>query len=121
MGKQHRNCPNCGAPYEIERCRCPYCGTAYFDMSIIDFDNKEPFFLKIKSNGYLITQLVFPETGNISTEMNEVRVTTGHSNAVLYSFEESRSATTDISLKALAFKSALSGGDEVLMLAEKAE
>lgn len=32
------NCPNCGAPFEIETHKCPYCGTSYFDMGCIDFE-----------------------------------------------------------------------------------
>lgn len=42
------NCPNCGAPYEAELNKCPYCGTNYFDLSFIDFDATEPFYIKIK-------------------------------------------------------------------------
>lgn len=61
--KTQRNCPNCGAPYDINECKCPYCGTAYFDMSMIDFDSHEPFYLRIKTNGNLITQLVRPSGG----------------------------------------------------------
>lgn len=40
-----RNCPNCGAPIEIERCKCAYCGTSYYDFSCIPL--REPFFLKL--------------------------------------------------------------------------
>lgn len=42
------NCPNCGAPYDLELTKCPYCGTNYFDLSFIDFDVTEPFYIKIK-------------------------------------------------------------------------
>ena len=45
-----RNCPNCGAVYEIGKNKCPYCGTSYYDMSAIDFTNGEPFYLKIRTN-----------------------------------------------------------------------
>jgi hypothetical protein len=58
----HKNCPNCAAPYDPAENRCPYCGTAYFDLTTIDFDGREPFYLKIRTCGYLITQLVVPET-----------------------------------------------------------
>lgn len=44
-----RNCPNCGAPYNVELNKCPYCGTSYFDMSAIDMETHEPFFLKIRT------------------------------------------------------------------------
>lgn len=35
---KNRNCPNCGAPYEINKYKCPYCGTLYLDLSMINFD-----------------------------------------------------------------------------------
>lgn len=60
----NKNCPNCGAPYDMEHNKCPYCGTYYFDMSCIDFTSDEPIYLKIKvPNGkqeLYITQLVIP-------------------------------------------------------------
>lgn len=56
-----KNCPNCGAVYEPEKNKCPYCGTSYYDMSALNF---EPFYLKIKTNmdgkPAYITQLVKP-------------------------------------------------------------
>lgn len=42
------NCPNCGAPYDVELSKCPYCGTNYFDLSFINFDATEPFYIKVK-------------------------------------------------------------------------
>lgn len=45
---KNRNCPNCGAPLELVEYKCPYCGTLYLDLTMIDFDNKTPFFLTIK-------------------------------------------------------------------------
>ena len=45
---QGRNCPNCGAPLEADICKCPYCGTSYFDISAINIDDGEPFYLKLK-------------------------------------------------------------------------
>jgi len=69
---EHRNCPNCAAPYEIGKDRCPYCGTAYFDMSTVDMDTHEPFYLSIKVNGMLITQLVQPVTCSVSIERDDV-------------------------------------------------
>ena len=69
---EHRNCPNCGAPYEIGGNRCAYCGTAYFDMSIIDMDAHEPFYLSIRTNGMLVTQLVRPVTCSVSVDRDDV-------------------------------------------------
>lgn len=58
---KQRNCPNCGAPYEIELNTCPYCGTSYFDMSAIDIGERRPFYLKIKMNGMVFTSKVVAE------------------------------------------------------------
>lgn len=63
------NCPNCGAVINPEQHKCSYCGTSYFDMSAINFENGEPFYLKIKTkwNGQdvFITQLVKPSLNTI--------------------------------------------------------
>ena len=57
-----RNCPNCGAPYDIDKNKCPYCSTSYYDLSSLNLTQREPFYLKIKTemNGQpcYITQLV---------------------------------------------------------------
>lgn len=67
-----RNCINCGAPFNIELNKCPYCGTSYFDMSCLDLDSEKPFALKIKTkiNGKncFITQMVRP-LNNLSIEV----------------------------------------------------
>lgn len=64
-----RNCPNCGAPYDVELNTCPFCKTSYFDMSCIDFDERKPIFLKIRVNAFgrkaCITQRVIPVLENI--------------------------------------------------------
>ena len=66
---KNHNCPNCGAPYDINEYKCPYCGTLYLDLSMIDFDNQIPLFLSIKQHGTIITQKVLPQT--VTLEMNE--------------------------------------------------
>lgn len=35
MSEHRTNCPNCGAPIEPDLCKCPYCGTAYADLSVL--------------------------------------------------------------------------------------
>lgn len=42
-----KNCPNCGAPIDSEKCE--YCGTVFIDFACMDTD--KPFFMKIKCNG----------------------------------------------------------------------
>lgn len=65
-----RNCPNCGAPYDVGLNKCPYCGTSYFDMSAINIDEREPFYLKLKINGMAITQKVIVNP-NVTIEIKE--------------------------------------------------
>lgn len=40
-----RNCNNCGATIELDKIKCPYCGTAYYDLSCMPLHI--PFYLKI--------------------------------------------------------------------------
>lgn len=56
-----RNCPNCGAPYNVELSTCPYCGTSYFDMSAIDINDCKPFYLKLKIGDTVFTSKVIAE------------------------------------------------------------
>ena len=94
------NCPNCGAVINPEQHKCSYCGTSYFDMSTIDFENGKPFYLKIKTkwNGHdvFITQLVKPS-------LNTINLTTtsdycyGGKVEQLLSFKNENCLTTEIS------------------------
>ena len=102
---KQRNCPNCGAPYDIDKNKCPYCGTSYYDLSALDFTKREPFYLKIKAemNGRpcYITQLVRPSANfsmTCSSETVEAYDTLGRSVAI---FNTSYSLTTDISFEAV--------------------
>jgi len=117
---KHRNCPNCAAPYDIELSRCPYCGTAYFDLSVIDIDAHEPFFLKMKANGLLITQLVVPMAASIENRMDQCYVEDSIGNRLAV-FTRSVDMTTNLELQARPFKSELAGGKEALYLAETNE
>ena len=100
-----RNCPNCGAPYDVKLNKCPYCGTSYYDLSALDIDAQEPFYLKIKSviNGKpcYITQLVRPmrdmsmELGMESTDIM------GYGGSRLCSFVNSQTLTTNLRFQAI--------------------
>lgn len=57
MGK---NCPNCGAPFQLESDKCPYCGTLYYDLSAIDFESQKPIFLRFRVNGMEVVQKCIP-------------------------------------------------------------
>lgn len=63
-----KNCPNCAAPYDVKLNTCPYCGTSYFDLSAIDFEERKPIYLKIKTEQGIITQRCIPVFGGISME-----------------------------------------------------
>ena len=76
-----KNCPNCGAVYEPEKNKCPYCGTSYFDMTAINIPAREPFYLKVKAEmggtPIYITQKVIADinhsTPHIILEQEEIR------------------------------------------------
>ena len=59
---KQKNCPNCGAPYDLWRVCCPYCNTPYLDLTFFDLDSADPIFLRFKAklNGtsVVITQKV---------------------------------------------------------------
>ena len=59
---KQKNCPNCGAPYDLWRVCCPYCNTPYLDLTFFDLDSKDPIFLRFKANlngtSVVITQKV---------------------------------------------------------------
>ena len=97
----NRNCPNCAAPYEASLNKCPYCGTSYYDLSALDLDAREPFYLKIKTNvnGKIvyITQLVRPEgNGSINVESNTV-CCYGKKGERLHSFQRDSTIITSLS------------------------
>lgn len=97
---ENRNCPNCGAPYDVKLSKCPYCGTSYFDLSCLQIGDK-PFYLKIKDpvRGIVFTQKCYLENVDVSIESHNA-----HFNSPLGSFAmcTGRDLTTNLSLKAIA-------------------
>lgn len=95
-----RNCPNCGAVYERDKNKCPYCGTSYYDMSGLDFEIGTPFYLKIKTklNGQTayITQLVKPKLETIELSTETVDCYAGYGSSKLLSFISNRELTTSV-------------------------
>lgn len=65
MGKT-KNCPNCGAPYEYDKVVCPYCKTAYYDMSFLNLDGHEKFYLKLKTKDGLAVVPVVMENARLT-------------------------------------------------------
>lgn len=98
----NKNCPNCGAPYDIDLNKCPYCGTSYFDMSAIDFENREPFYLKIKINNMIVTQLMRPN--DIVIEHENTYITGGHNDATIAVYNTGSQIITNISFEAIPDK-----------------
>ena len=94
-----RNCPNCGAPFDTEKSKCAYCGTSYFDMAAIDIDEHEPFYLKFKIKGQVITALVIAEP-NVSIDMNCDDVYARYGNHYLL-FPGDLSATVDLRFRSV--------------------
>lgn len=72
---ENRNCPNCGAPYDVGLSKCPYCGTSYFDLSYLQIGN-EPFYLKIKdpARGIVFTQKCYLKNVDVSIETRNTYV-----------------------------------------------
>lgn len=65
------NCPNCGASKDVEEIRCPFCGTAYLDMTAIDLYSHEPIWLKFIGPDKSVYQFkVCPTVANITMEPN---------------------------------------------------
>lgn len=101
----NRNCPNCGAPYDVGLNKCPYCGTSYYDLSALDLTAREPFYLKIKTelNGQpcYITQLVrFKPDMSIEISSNTVDAYDLLGNRIC-SYTKSHTMTTSISFEAV--------------------
>lgn len=96
---KNRNCPNCGAPYDINVSTCPYCGTSYFDMSAIDMSDEKPFYLKIRIGNFTITQLVTADMASFTHETDRIDINSGVGK--IASITTSQSFQTDIKFTAL--------------------
>ena len=99
-----KNCLNCGAPYDINENKCPYCGTSYYDLSALDLSNNEPCYLKIKINhdgkNIFITQLVKPSFGEmkIITDYQDCYTKNG---IPIMRLEKNTNLTTTITITAI--------------------
>ena len=105
----NKNCPNCGALYDIQLILFFYCVTSYFDLSALDLTNKEPFYLKIRMNvdehDCYITQLVRPNCETeIVSEQNEIYAYGGRGGTKLISFQKEPTLKTNLSFEAIPDK-----------------
>lgn len=98
--KKHTNCPNCGAPLEIDKVKCSYCGTIYYDLSAIDFNSNEPIFLTIKKDNMLLTQKVLPQTVSLIASSDETYITDQKGNRII-SYTNHMNVETNITFVAV--------------------
>ena len=83
-----KNCPNCAAPYDVGLNKCPYCGTSYFDMSCIDINSLEPFYLKLKMGDMTVTSKVVAtpdSTMEVSADYTDFELWDGSVHSVMTS------------------------------------
>ena len=62
------NCINCGAAKEVADLQCPFCGTKYADLSMIDFMSEEPIYVQLRSNGKTFTAKAYITSREMSFE-----------------------------------------------------
>ena len=74
VNMENLNCLNCGAPIEPFNHKCKYCGTSYFDLTSMDINENKPFYLKIKIDNKIITQLVRASFKSVTLEQNSIYV-----------------------------------------------
>lgn len=98
---EDRNCPNCGAPYDVGLSKCPYCGTSYFDLSCLQIGDK-PFYLKIKdpARGIVFTQKCYLKNVDVSIESHDTYVDSPLG-CKSFAMCTSRDLTTNLSLEAI--------------------
>ena len=97
-----RNCPNCAAPLQVEQIKCPYCGTSYIDMSCIDLESHEPFYLKINMHGYQMIAMVRPEVANMTISAGTQYAYGGRGTEKLISFQMEPEVNIDISFSGIS-------------------
>ena len=93
------NCLNCGAPIEPFNHRCKYCGTSYFDLTSMDINGDKPFYLKIKIDNKIITQLVRASSKSFTLEQNNTYL--GINNNMPYQYLNSQSLFINIEFQAV--------------------
>ena len=98
-----RNCPNCGAPYDMNLTKCPYCGTSYFDLTAIDLMDNEPIYLKVRDGNLVLTELARPHCTGITAEVDSTYYgVDGLDGKPLYGLKPETNITLGIEFKAVS-------------------
>lgn len=113
---KNRNCPNCGAPFELDKIKCEHCGTLYLDMGCLDLAEGTPVFIRYRvpfnkktnsicfnSDDYAyVTQCAIPRLGDISFS-NDTVDCIGWGGSVITSYCSNRHMSTNLTFDAIPF------------------
>lgn len=95
------NCPNCSGLLKPDSCRCEFCDTYFFDFCGIDFEEKKPFYMHIKTNRGIATMKVLPSIGEVEIKSDPIYVTGGINQTRLAMYDR-RSASLHIDFDCMA-------------------
>jgi hypothetical protein len=62
------NCINCGAAKEVSDLQCPFCGTRYVDMTVLDPFTDKPIYIQFRKNGKIITAKAYVSNSKLMFE-----------------------------------------------------
>lgn len=98
------NCPNCGSPLEPYKCKCEYCGTWYYDLSMFDLDDGKPQYVKFKTNmngrEIYITALTKPHLESMEVNNDTTDIPNRFGN-ILYTIATNRYADINVRFSCL--------------------
>lgn len=112
---KYTNCPNCGAPFDLDHIKCSYCGTLCFDMGSLDLTDNTPIFMRYRvpynkelnciGSGDLfadITQCAIPRLQNVEVNNDTVDVIDGNG-TTLKKISTNRTVATNLQFNAIPF------------------
>lgn len=107
------NCPNCGGPLPVSGLKCQFCGTRVVDLTMIDFEDRDPTMYVFRIPSRMVTQTgvgegyfyistwARPELLNLNNECETGEVTSIDPTGVKYfPIPTNRSISFDLTLKA---------------------
>lgn len=74
------NCPNCGAPLDEHFFKCPYCGTLYYDLTVLD--DSVPCYVRFRTGRGILTTIARPELKSINTTSDYCYAYDGRGNKI---------------------------------------